>query len=90
MVQGKKVDTIIKRAERALLWVGIGQTVRKVKSLVEKTEILKREVYLRLPSGGPVVEKFVAAYGSQETSTNQISKNVGQKCKEQGYLGLRG
>ena len=38
---GKNVDMIIKRAERALLEVRIGQTVRKVKNLVETTEVLK-------------------------------------------------
>ena len=35
-VQGEKEDTIIARAERALLGVQIGQTMRKVKALGEK------------------------------------------------------
>ena len=75
MVHGKKADTIIERVERALLGVRIGQTVRKVKALVEKTENLRIKVYQRLPSNGPEVEEFVV-YMQLAQHTEVTSRNV--------------
>ena len=49
----------MKRAERALLSVRIGQTVRKLDNLSQKREQLKQEVFTRLPRKKADVEKFV-------------------------------
>ena len=59
-IQGKHADNIIKRAERSLLGVRIGQTVEKVKNLVKKYDTLKADVCEKLPRKQPEVESFVA------------------------------
>ena len=69
------MDMITERAERALLGVRIGQTVRKVTTVVEKTENLKRKVYQRLPSNAPEVEEFVArAHLAQYTEVKKCQQ----------------
>ena len=58
-VQGEKADKILNRAERALLSVRIGQTVKKLDNLTQKQEKLKRDVWAKLPTKRAEIEVFV-------------------------------
>ncbi len=58
-VCGMQVENIIKRAERSLLCARICQTVRKVKELVNKFEVLNTDVDIRLPRKQLEVETFI-------------------------------
>ena len=60
-IRGEKAYKIPKWAERALLRVRIGQTVRKLDNLTQKRGKLKQEVMTRLQRKQPEVEKFVEA-----------------------------
>ena len=51
----------MKRVERALLSVRIGQTVKKLDNSTQKQEKLKQDVMTRLPRKQAEVEKFVKA-----------------------------
>ena len=66
-IQGEKADKILKRAERALLSVRIGQTVRKLDNLIKKREKLKQEVMTRLPRKQAEIETFVKAAEHRNT-----------------------
>ena len=59
VVYGKNAE-IMKRVEKALLRVRIGQTVREMKSLVAKTEVLIQNIYQLLPSNRAQVKDVVA------------------------------
>ena len=82
-VWGVQAENIIKRAERSLLGVRIGQTVGKVKKLSTKYEVLKADVDLRLPRKQQKVQAFVINAQMQEhRSTKERQQNKFQRLNE--------
>jgi hypothetical protein len=71
-VRGEKANKILHRAERSLLGVRIGQTVRRLDILEKKREVLKQEVSQKLPRLQSEVENFVTtAQLRQHTEVKQ-------------------
>ena len=85
-VPGLEANKIIKRAERSLLGVRIGQTVQKLKRLDRQKSELKVDIVKRLPGKQQEIEKFVSNVQErehQEVKSRQqnkfqrlVSKNV--------------
>ena len=65
-MKGSKADNILRRAEKQLLGVRIGDTVRKLKFLEEKKEKIEQEISRRLPRKSHDVMNFVEQQQVQE------------------------
>ena len=76
-VQGKSADNILRRAERSLLGVRIGQTVRKLGNFNKDFDNFAIKIDERLPSKREEVMSFVASAQMREhdlTKTRQQNK----------------
>ena len=76
-VQGKKADNILRRAERSLLSVRIGQTVQKVKKIEAEVSSLERRISTQLPEDEHRVKEFVTA--SQAKEFQQVKERQQKK-----------
>lgn len=88
-VRGRKADKILRRAERQLLGIRIGDTVRKLKYLEEKKADFEEDVSRRLPGKSRDVIKFVgesqmrAHNGSKQSQRNKFTRLVEKKRRNQ-------
>ena len=70
-ITGKKVDNILKKTEKQLLNVRIGQTVKKLKDLEERSAEYDRQVFSQIPDKH---EEVIAHITSAQKKEHQISK----------------
>ena len=87
-VKGQKADSIIRKAEKQLLNVGIGDTVKYLKKLDVKKSALETEVSRRLPGKSDDVTEFVrnaqlrAHTGSKQRQQRKFHSLLGNKTEK--------
>lgn len=95
-VQGIAAKNILRKAERSLIGVRIGQTSRKIKQLTARKEKLNAEVIENLPDHRPEVTEFIEQAQLREHNvckTRQIEKfrklqsNLKRKEVNNGQVG---